>query len=110
MIETKNASAVMTTVRPETIRFHKSIGSDDIFIAQTTDGNNVMCVMPGLSIAAPADVRKWIHQRAVANLTGQCPACDACINANDNVNATIKHEDGCTIIGRPQWVAKWMRG
>lgn len=110
MIDTKNASALMTTVRPETIRLLKSIGTDDVFIAQTTDGNNVMCVMPGLSIAAPADVQTWMHQRVTANLTGRCPACDACINANDNTNATIPHKDACTIIGRPKWVAKWLRG
>jgi hypothetical protein len=109
MIDIKNATGVMTTVDSTSIKLFRTIGTDDIYTAKTEDNANVLCVVPGLSIAAPRDVREWMRQRVEANLTGRCPACDACVTATQNITGTIKHEDSCTISTLPAWVKKWLR-
>lgn len=107
--ETKAAYAKAATVIPETVRFHDSVGRDDIYIGQTTNDEAVMGIIAGLRRSAPPEVRQWMLNRMISNLTGRCPLCDSCVDAAEEMRGEIKHEDDCILIGRPDFVARWMR-
>jgi hypothetical protein len=107
-VDAKNASAVMTTVLPETIRRGHRVGHDEVYFGLTNSGKAVIAFMPGLTIDAPPKVCQWMLQRATANLTGRCPVCDACIDVSSGIQSTIRHETYCNLDGRPDWVARWL--
>jgi len=105
----KAVHAKMTRVIPDSIKFRSSVGRDDVYIGKTVDGETVMGIIIGLRKSAPKEVKEWMRNRMITNLTGRCPLCDACISATNQIASEVRHEDDCILIGEPDFVSRWIR-
>lgn len=105
--DTAAVLAKVATADPSTLARERR-GNFDVWSATLPSGRPAVCVMPALKNGAPASVRRWARDRALANLTGRCPRCDAVTGAHPYRVAEMSHEDGCTLQDTSP-VQRWIR-
>jgi hypothetical protein len=99
--DTQAEIAKLTSIDAATVTIHTAGPDYTTWTATSRDGGTtVLGVMPSLKPRAPKRLRRWMRDRAVANMTGACPRCRAATGIADSGNATqMNHEADCTIGG-----------
>ena len=76
------------------LTFQQHLGDDDVYTRPIPGQGPALFVLPGIWTGQPAELLAVARQRRTADVTGQCPACRACL---DLAAGQIAHDRRCPV-------------